>query len=74
MANDPNDFRKPTVHDDASSGSSGGIGKWLLIALAVLLALLLLGWLLGFFGGGDAIVPGTAGTATDAPDAVIVTE
>ena len=71
MANDPNDFRKPTVHDDGSS--SGGIGKWLAIAAAVLLALLLLLWLFGAFEG-DAVVPGTATTetTTDAPDAVVV--
>ena len=70
MASSPNDFRDPKVTPDGSGGSSGGMGKWIAIAVAALLVLLLLGWLLGLFGGDDeAVVTGTAGS----PDAVIVT-
>lgn len=69
MANDPNKFRDPVVHDQTSkTTSSGGIGKWIAIGLAVLLALLLLSWLLGLFNDDDAVV-----TDADEP-AVVVTE
>ena len=64
MANDPKNYRDPKVTEDR-----GGIGRWLLIGLAVLLALLLLGWLLGLIGGDDDAVVVT----DDQPDAVVVT-
>ena len=67
MANDPNDFRKPSVHDAAGSATSGGIGRWIAIAVAVLLAVLLLSWLFGLFGDDEVAV------APSDPDAVIVT-
>ena len=63
MANDPRDYRDPKVTAD-----SGGTGKWIAIAIGVLLLLLLLAWLFGLFGNDDAVVvPG------DQPDAVVVT-
>ena len=68
MSNSPNDFRDPKVTSDGSSASSGGIGKWIAIAVAALLALLLLAWLFGLFED-EAVVTGTGND----PDAVIVT-
>lgn len=66
MADGPKDFRDPVVHDSSSS-SSGGIGKWIGIAVAVLIALLLLSWLLGLFGNDEAVV-----TEADDPAVVVV--
>ena len=40
-------------------GRGGGAGKWLWIALAVLVVLLLLWWFFDFFGGAGEIVTGT---------------
>lgn len=55
MADSPNDYRDPKV-TTKSEGSN--IGKWIAIALAVLLALALLAWLLGAFDDDevDAVV------------------
>ena len=46
MADSPNDYRDPKV---TAAKSSSGIGKWIAIAIAALLALALLAYLLGFF-------------------------
>ena len=67
MADGPKDFRDPVVHDDKAS--SRGVGKWIAIAIAVLLGLLLLSWLFGLFGDDDDAVV----TETGEP-AVIVTD
>ena len=67
MANSPNDFCDPKINFDRGSKSSGGIGKWIAVTVAVLLAVLLLAWLFGLFED-DAVVT----NVTD-PDAVIVT-
>jgi hypothetical protein len=67
MAEDPKDFRNPKVTSGGTS-DSGGIGKWIAIAVAALLALLLLAWLFGLFGNDDvdaAVVP-------EGDDAVVV--
>ena len=74
MADGPNDFRDPKVTTNNSS-SSGGIGKWIGLAIAALVALLLLLWLFGAFNDDEEVVvdqPVVEGT--DAPDAVIVTD
>lgn len=68
MAKSPNDFRDPKVTSGTSDTSSGGgIGKWIAIAVGVLLALLLLAWLLGLFASDeevDAVVVPEAETGT----------
>lgn len=51
MAKDPNDFRDPKV--TSSTGNGGGAGRWIGIALAALVVVLLLAWFLGFFGTDD---------------------
>ncbi|WP_299819051.1 hypothetical protein [uncultured Jannaschia sp.] len=70
MAKNPGDFRNPKVQDTGKK-SSGGIGKWIGIAVAALVALLLLLWLFGALGGDDATVDDAAVDANN-PDAVIV--
>ena len=67
MADGPKNFRDPVIHDDKASAN--GIGRWIGIALAVLIGLLLLSWLLGLFGDDDDAVI----TETGDP-AVVVTE
>ena len=77
MADSPNDFRDPHV---SKTESSGGIGKWIGIALAVLLGLLLLAWLFGAFDDdietttvpAETTVTEPATTTTTEPDAVVV--
>ncbi len=69
MADGPNDFRDPKV-TTGTKESDSGIGKWIAIAVGVILLLLLLGWLLGLFANDDvdaAVVPVEDG-------AVVVTE
>lgn len=68
MADSPKDFRDPKVTSNSSAKSSSGIGKWIGIALAALLALLLLIWLFGLFDGEPAVT-----RVNDDPDATIVT-
>lgn len=68
MADGPNDFRDPKV--TPGTKETGGIGKWIGIAVAAILVLLLLGWLLGLFADDDVdavVVPAEDG-------AVVVTE
>ena len=43
------DYRDPKV--TSTGKKSGGMGRWLGIAAAVIILLLLLAWLLGWFGG-----------------------
>jgi hypothetical protein len=59
MADNPKDFRDPKVTSSNTTDSSGGIGKWIAIAVGVVLLLLLLAWLLGLFADDevDATVP-----------------
>lgn len=52
MANTPNDYRDPKV---STTTEKSGNRNWLWIALAVLLGLLLLAWLLGLFGGNEEV-------------------
>ncbi|WP_299823041.1 hypothetical protein [uncultured Jannaschia sp.] len=65
MAKNSDDFRNPKVQE-AGTKSSGGIGKWIGIAVAAILALLLLLWLFGALGSDDAALD------TAEPEAVIV--
>ncbi|WP_299656950.1 hypothetical protein [uncultured Jannaschia sp.] len=66
MANNSGDFRNPKISDTGTK-SSGGIGKWIGIAIAGLVVLLLLLWLLGAFGSDDADVDMTDPDAVTAP-------
>lgn len=68
MADGPKDFRDPKV--TPGTKASGGIGKWIAIAIAAIVLLLLLGWLFGLFASDDVdavVVPAEDG-------AVVVTE
>ncbi len=44
------DYRDPKVTKPGQA-NEGGAGKWIGIAIAVLVVLLLLGWMLGWFAG-----------------------
>ena len=66
LADSPNDFRDPKVTN--TDKSSGGIGKWIGIAIAALVALLLLLWLFGAFENEAELT-----RVDNDPDAVIVT-
>ncbi len=73
MAQPPNDFREPKVTD---TKTDGGMGKWIGIAVAAILALLLLAWLFGAFGDDD-VETTTVPIQDDAvvvEDPVVVTE
>ena len=59
------DYRDPKVTTTGSS--SGGMGKYIMYAAIAVVVLLLLAWLLGWFGGDAEVV------ATE-PDAVVVTD
>lgn len=64
MANTPpDDYRDPHV---STPEQKTGMAKWLIPALAILLGLLLLAWLLGLFADDDdmAIVPADATNET----------
>lgn len=70
MADGPNDFRDPKVTSGTKTSDSGGMGKWIGIAIAVLLVLLLLAWLLGLFANDEidaAVVPVENGTTAVVP-------
>ncbi len=66
MANGPGDYRDPKV---TTSGQSGSM-RWLWYLLGALVLLLLLGWLLGWFGSEAAEEAQTDGAATE----TVVTE
>ena len=72
MANTPNDYRDPKV---TTTTEKSGNRNWLWIALAVLVALLLLAWLLGLFGGEeevDAVVTEEPAAVEEDVDAVVI--
>ena len=74
MANTPNDYRDPKV---STTTEKTGNRNWLWIALAVLVALLLLAWLLGLFGGDEeevVITEEPAAVETDDTEAVVIEE
>ena len=58
-------YRDPKV--TTTQSARGGMGRYVMYAVIALLALLLLAWLLGWFGGDADVV------ATE-PDAVVVTD
>ena len=69
MADGPKEFRDPKVIVDKKE-STANVGKWIPIAIGLLLVILLLGWLLGFFSDDSvdtSVVPVDDG-------AVVVTE
>ena len=71
MAENYRDPKVTTTEGSASSG--GGMGKMIMYAVIALLALLLLAWLLGWFGGDevDAVaVPTDETVVVPADDAV----
>lgn len=53
------DYRDPKVSKTGGK-KKDSMGKWIGIALAVIVLLLLLGWLLGWFGGDDVAAVGGA--------------
>ena len=63
MADDPKDFRDPKVTTTGTTTTHGssGIGKWIAIAVGVLLLLLLLGWLFGLFDDDAEVATTTTG-------------
>ncbi|EKE44563.1 hypothetical protein OCGS_1401 [Oceaniovalibus guishaninsula JLT2003] len=67
MANNPKDFRDPKVSTTTDSGNS--TGKWIGIAVGVIVVLLLLAWLFGLF---DNDVDEAAVPVTD--DTVVITD
>lgn len=59
MADDPNEFRDPKVTTGEKT-STANIGRWIPFVIGLLLAILLLGWVLGFFSDDNvdtAVVP-----------------
>jgi hypothetical protein len=62
------DYRDPKV-TTGTKQKSGGMGKWIGITLAVLVLLLLLAWLAGFFNSDevDVVVPATDAPVTEVP-------
>ena len=53
MADGPKDYRDPKVTNTDKKG--GGAMKWVWIILAIILALLILGWLLDWFGSDEVV-------------------
>jgi Na+-transporting methylmalonyl-CoA/oxaloacetate decarboxylase gamma subunit len=64
------DYRDPKVTTSGTKRDSG-TGKWIGIALAVLVVLILIAWWTGAFNGGDVepevVAPATETPATGAP-------
>ena len=54
MANGPNDFRDPKVTRNTESSANGVIGRWIGILAGIIILLLLVGWMLGWFANTDA--------------------
>ena len=71
MAKSPNDLRDPKVTQTNTAGS-GGMGKWIGIAIAVLLGLLILAWLLGAFAADDEEAAATDDTIVIEGEAEVV--
>jgi hypothetical protein len=47
------DYRDPKLTATGRTNTGGGMGRWLGIAAGAIVLLLLLSWLLGWFGGED---------------------
>ncbi len=61
------DYRDPKVTTTSRSGG-GGMGRWIGIALAAIVILLLLAWLFGLFGADDEVAVETLEPATTVED------
>ena len=71
MAQDPKNYRDPKVTTGSRSG--GDAMRWVWIAAAVIVVLLLLAWIFGWFGR-DAAVTTPVATPTEEPVAPPATE
>lgn len=83
MANGPKDYRDPKV--TAGGPRRGGSMNWLILAAGIVLLLLILGWLLGWFGtdtigvvpvdpSTSSVVPTEPGTTADPAVGPVVTD
>ncbi len=61
------DYRDPKV---TKQTGGGGMGKWIGIALAIIVVVLLLAWLFGLFGG-DEVAVESLEPATTVEDSVV---
>ncbi len=59
------DYRDPKV--TTSSAREGGAGKWIGIAVAVLVVLLLIAWWVGAFNGAGDVEPEAVAPTTEVP-------
>ena len=70
-------YRDPKVTTPTTQKRGGGMGKWIGIILAVIVAILLIAWLWGGSGGMEGEVvpvvpPPAEGTAAPAPEGEVV--
>ena len=72
MATGPKDYRDPKVTTGGTPRKSST--SWIWWALGILLLLLILAWVMGWFGGGDVlgVVPVTPENTTVAPEGGVV--
>lgn len=68
MADGPKDYRDPKVTSTGSSGAKSSM-NWLWWVLGAIVLLLILAWLLGWFGTGTTTTTTTPATTTEPPAA-----